>query len=80
VGGIIVDPNKVPTMLVGAKAPMLLAVLDVCLDCGTVYAVRLERGGGNFNRFHPTGPKAIGWGDTTRWREGLSWLRLTLSY
>jgi hypothetical protein len=30
-------------MLVGSKVPVILALLDVCLDCGAVYAVRLER-------------------------------------
>ena len=43
VGGPILDPGKVGQMLVGAMVPAITALLDVCLDCGTVYAVRLER-------------------------------------
>jgi hypothetical protein len=43
VGGPIFDPRKVNKMLVGSKVPVILALLDVCLDCGALYAVRLER-------------------------------------
>ena len=43
-GGPILDPRRVNKMLVGTKVPTATALLDVCLDCGNVYAVRLERG------------------------------------
>jgi hypothetical protein len=43
-GGPILDPRKVTQMLVGTKIPTASALLDVCMDCGTIYAVRLERG------------------------------------
>lgn len=43
-GGPILDPRKVNQMLVGTKVPTVSALLDVCLDCGTIYAVRLEKG------------------------------------
>lgn len=42
--GPILDPSKVNQMLVGTKIPTISALVDVCLDCGTIYAVRLERG------------------------------------
>jgi len=44
VGGPILDPRRTNKMLVGSKVPVILALLDVCLDCGALYAVRLERG------------------------------------
>jgi len=43
-GGPILDPRKVTQMLVGTKVPTVSALPDVCLDCGAIYAVRLERG------------------------------------
>jgi len=42
--GPILDPRKVNQMLVGTKVPTVSVLLDVCMDCGTIYAVRLERG------------------------------------
>lgn len=42
--GPILDPSKVNQMLVGTKIPTVSALVDVCLDCGCLYAVRLERG------------------------------------
>lgn len=44
VGGPVLDPRKVNQMLVGTKVPTVTALLDVCLGCGTIYAVRLQRG------------------------------------
>ena len=45
IGGPIYDQRKIPTMLVGVStAPVALASVDVCLDCGTIYAIRLEKG------------------------------------
>ena len=43
-GGVIVDPNKVNQMLVGTKVPVVSALVDVCMDCGMIFAVRLVRG------------------------------------
>ena len=43
-GGPILDPSKVSQMLVGTMVPTVTALIDVCLDCGAIYAVRLERG------------------------------------
>jgi len=42
-GGPILDPRKVIQMLVETMLPETFALLDVCRDCGCVYAVRLER-------------------------------------
>lgn len=42
--GPIADPRKVNQMLVGTKVPIISALLDICMECGTLYAVRLERG------------------------------------
>ncbi|MFW6125491.1 MAG: hypothetical protein ACOC58_00135 [Chloroflexota bacterium] len=43
-GGPIVDPRKANEMLVGSMVPVVRAVVDVCLDCGMVYTITLERG------------------------------------
>ena len=42
--GPIIDPNKITQVLVGTKVPTVSALLDVCMKCGCLYAVRLERG------------------------------------
>jgi len=42
--GPILDPRKVNQMLVGTMIPTISALVDACLDCGIIYAVRLERG------------------------------------
>lgn len=42
--GPILDPRQVNKMLVGTKVPTVSALVDQCLDCGTIYAVRSERG------------------------------------
>ena len=42
--GPLVDPRRMSTMLVGTMVPMIYALIDFCLDCGTPYAVRLMRG------------------------------------
>jgi len=44
VGGPILDPRKASQILVGTRVPAVFVLLDVCMDCGTLYAVRLERG------------------------------------
>lgn len=43
IGGPILDPRKVNQMLLETMVPVTLALLDVCMDCGCVYAIRLER-------------------------------------
>jgi len=43
IGGPILDPRKVNQMLVETMVPETFALLDVCMDCGCVYAIRLER-------------------------------------
>jgi len=42
--GPLFDPRLVSKFLVGSKVPTIRVTIDVCLDCGTIYAVRLERG------------------------------------
>jgi len=42
--GPLFDPRMATKMILGTKVPTVRAVIDVCLDCGAVYAVRLERG------------------------------------
>jgi hypothetical protein len=41
--GPIFDPRVVTKMLVGSTVPGIQAVIDICLDCGAVYAIRLIR-------------------------------------
>lgn len=38
------SPMSAATTLIGEKVPTGTAILDACLDCGTVYAVQLLRG------------------------------------
>lgn len=42
--GPILDLRKKNKMLVETKIPNISSLVDVCLDCGNIYAVRLERG------------------------------------
>lgn len=44
IGGPILDPRKVNQMLMETLVPETFALLDACMDCGCIYAVRLERG------------------------------------
>ena len=41
--GALLDPKKMSKMVIGTKIPAFDATLDICIDCGTVYAVRLIR-------------------------------------
>lgn len=42
-GGPIIDPRKIPQMLATSLRPAMYALRDVCLDCGEVYTIRIER-------------------------------------
>jgi hypothetical protein len=42
--GPLFDPRMINKMLVGSKVPTIRVTIDACLDCGTIYAVRVERG------------------------------------
>ena len=41
--GVVLDDNKVALMPIGIKIPGYHIETDVCMDCGTVYAVRIAR-------------------------------------
>lgn len=41
--GVAVDQLKQNLMLVGTSLPGFIIVTDICMDCGTVYAVELRR-------------------------------------
>ena len=42
--GVVLDNNKSVLIPIGAKAPTFDLTLDVCVDCGTVYAISLDTG------------------------------------
>ena len=42
-GGLIIDRQMVNAENVGVPVPVVRGLIDVCLNCGNVYAVRLER-------------------------------------
>ena len=42
--GVVMDKAKEKSVPFGSVLPVLVAFTDACMDCGTVYAVRLERG------------------------------------
>jgi len=42
--GAIIVQSRQKHLIHGMKAPIVIAVTDVCLDCGTLYAVQLQRG------------------------------------
>lgn len=41
--GPLFDPRMASKMLVGATVPGIRVTIDACLDCGTIYAIRLTR-------------------------------------
>jgi len=42
--GVVSEPNHTPLrLLAGAKLPAYTIVTDICTECGTVYAVKLDR-------------------------------------
>ncbi len=42
-GGPVFDPSRLGRMLVGQKVAAVVAFVDACLDCGALYAVKVER-------------------------------------
>ncbi|KKM02249.1 hypothetical protein LCGC14_1786370 [marine sediment metagenome] len=42
--GVVSDPTKVASLLVGSKLPAFVIKTDVCMECGTMYAIHLSRG------------------------------------
>lgn len=41
--GLVFDPVKQLTVLIGAKLPGYAIMTDICMECGTIYAVELRR-------------------------------------
>ena len=41
--GAVVDKSKERSIPIGSEFPVLIACTDICLDCGTLYAVQLQR-------------------------------------
>jgi hypothetical protein len=39
----VIDQRTEPKIPIGSEVPVLIAFTDICQDCGTIYAVRLER-------------------------------------
>lgn len=42
--GAVLDPNKAVLMPIGGKVPAYHIATDICMDCGTIYAVELAEG------------------------------------
>lgn len=42
--GVVVDKAKEPMIPIGTALPGYAILTDICLDCGTIYAVRLQSG------------------------------------
>jgi len=42
--GIVMDKAKEAVLPIGTKVPGFNILTDICLDCGTIYAVYLESG------------------------------------
>jgi len=41
--GAAIDPSKAPMLIIGTSIPGYHICTDICEDCGTIYAVKLER-------------------------------------
>lgn len=41
--GAVADPNRAVLIPIGARIPAFYIVTDICMDCGTVYAVEIAR-------------------------------------
>ena len=41
--GVVMDKTKDSLIPIGSEVPAFLVTTDICLDCGMVYAIRLER-------------------------------------
>jgi hypothetical protein len=44
--GVAIDQNRTVILPVGTRVPTFIVETDICLDCGCVYAVRLQTGEG----------------------------------
>lgn len=44
IGGPLIHPSMVPRLIVGGVVPGSWALIDCCLSCGTVYAIRITDG------------------------------------
>ena len=42
--GAAIDPNRAVILPIGAKVPAYGVMTDVCMDCGTVFALKLQKG------------------------------------
>lgn len=42
--GVVLDPTKEAAIPVGASIPNFIIATDICMDCGTVYAINLQSG------------------------------------
>lgn len=51
--GIVVDPTKEEAIPIGTKVPGYQIVTDICMDCGTVYAVEIKSGEVTKSRAQP---------------------------
>ena len=43
VEGVVVDPTKAKSALIGSEAPGFGIMTDICMDCGCIYAADLTR-------------------------------------
>ena len=41
--GVVMDPTKDAKLPIGSTVPAFIIITDICLDCGSVYAIHLER-------------------------------------
>lgn len=42
--GVVTDPHKETTIPIGGKVPSYQITTDICMNCGTIYAVSLVSG------------------------------------
>ena len=40
--GVVIDPTREAAIPIGASVPSFQITTDICLDCGTIYAVDLK--------------------------------------
>ena len=53
---VVHDPDKATKLLAPQKVIVLLAVADICADCGTMYAINVEKGEGVLDIERPQQP------------------------
>lgn len=41
--GVVLDKSKEKSIPIGSELPVIIIYTDICMDCGTIYAVRLQR-------------------------------------